>query len=277
MPTPEIVDEHTIRVHFAALDDQKFGRPGWVDVDAANPVIVLREAEEPSLDLGALGAFDDSGVVPSFFAPVDGRRCLYYIGWQRCERVPYKMFTGLAEVAAERFRRLTSAPLMDRTDAEPFLRANPTILLENNRYRAWYVSATGWTTVDGKPYPHYVIRHAESSDGLRWSDDGEVCIGHDSPDEFGISRPWVLRDPDCYRMWYAVRSRSAPYRIGYAESVDGLSWVRKDQEVGIQRSEAGWDAEMICFPAVIDVHGRRLMFYCGNRHGATGFGVAVWE
>ena len=34
---------------------------------------------------------------------------------------------------------------------------------------------------------------------------------------------------------------------------------------------------MLCFPAVIDVHGQRLMFYNGNRHGATGFGVAVLE
>jgi hypothetical protein len=28
---------------------------------------------------------------------------------------------------------------------------------------------------------------------------------------------------------------------------------------------------------VIDVNGRRLMFYNGNRHGATGFGVAEFE
>jgi hypothetical protein len=34
---------------------------------------------------------------------------------------------------------------------------------------------------------------------------------------------------------------------------------------------------MICYPAVVDVNGRRLMFYNGNRHGATGFGVAVLE
>ncbi len=34
---------------------------------------------------------------------------------------------------------------------------------------------------------------------------------------------------------------------------------------------------MVCFAAVIDVNGRRLMFYNGNRHGATGFGVAELE
>ena len=78
-------------------------------------------------------------------------------------------------------------------------------------------------------------------------------------------------------MWYSIRSRSAPYRIGYAESADGLAWTRKDDAVGIARSESGWDGEMVCYPAVIDVNGRRLMFYNGNRHGATGFGCAVLE
>jgi hypothetical protein len=34
---------------------------------------------------------------------------------------------------------------------------------------------------------------------------------------------------------------------------------------------------MVCYPAVIDVHGRRLMFYNGNRHGASVFGVAVLD
>ena len=277
LPTPELIDERTIRVYFSALDDQKFGRPGWVDLDARDPTRVLREADEPLLDLGDPGTFDDSGVVPSCFAPVAGRRCLYYIGWQRCQRVPYKIFTGLAEPRGDGLGRTSVVPIMDRTPTEPFIRANPTILIENGRYRAWYVSATSWARVGDQPYPDYVVRHAESADGQNWSDSGPVCIGHESPDEFGISRPWVLRDADRYRMWYSIRSRSAPYRIGCAESFDGLNWTRKDGEVGIHRSDDGWDAEMICFPAVIDVHGKRLMFYNGNRHGATGFGVAVLE
>jgi hypothetical protein len=277
MPTPEVLDERTVRVHVAVLDDQKFGRPTWVDLDARDPTRVLREADAPALDLGEPGTFDDSGVVPSYCATIAGRRVLYYIGWQRCARVPYKMFTGLAELQGHRLRRASAAPLMDRTGAEPFLRANPSVLVENGRYRAWYVSATGWTTVDDQPYPRYVIRHAESADGLRWSDGGPVCIGHDGPEEFGISRPWVVRDADRYRMWYSVRSRTAPYRLGYAESADGLTWVRQDEQVGLERSATGWDAEMICFPAVIDVHGRRWMFYNGNRHGASGFGVALLE
>ncbi len=277
LPTPELIDEHTIRVYFAALDAQKYGRIGYVDVDAGSPTRVLRETEEPILDLGPAGAFDDSGVNPSCFATVAGCRCLYYIGWQRCQRVPYQLFTGLARPFSKGFLRASNIPVLDRTETEPFLRSAISILEEGGSYRAWYVSATGWTEVGGATYPSYIVRHAKSTDGRNWAPVGSICVGHESPDEFGIGRPWVVRDSNCYRMWYSIRSRSVPYRIGYAESTDGITWVRKDNDAGIACSTFGWDSEMICYAAVIDVNGSRLMFYNGNRHGATGFGVAILE
>jgi hypothetical protein len=138
------------------------------------------------------------------------------------------------------------------------------------------VSGTGWTTVNDKPYPRYVVRSADSADGVSWSGGGPECIDLVG-DEFGIGRPWVVRDPDRYRMWYSIRSHSRPYRIGYAESADGLTWERQDHRAGIEASESGWDSEMVCYAAVIDAGGRRLLFFNGNQNGRTGFGVAVLE
>ena len=183
----------------------------------------------------------------------------------------------MAESAdGKRFERRSRVPLLDRTDTEPYLRSAPSILAVKGGYQAWYVSATDWTTVRGEPYPHYVVRTAESADGIAWSHTGPVCINL-AGDEFGIGRPWVIRDADRFRMWYSIRSHSRPYHIGYAESADGLSWQRQDERVGIEASYSGWDSEMICYAAVIDVNGRRLMFYNGNRHGESGFGCAVLE
>jgi hypothetical protein len=76
-------------------------------------------------------------------------------------------------------------------------------------------------------------------------------------------------------MWYSRRGES--YRIGYAESADGLSWERRDAEAGIDVSSAGWDAEMICYPFVFDAEGERWMLYNGNGYGASGIGLAVLE
>ena len=277
LPTPVVWDERTIRVYFAGLDAEKFGRVGYVDVDAADPTRVRAQSPEPVLDLGPPGTFDDSGVNPSCLVRVGDRWRMYYIGWQRSRRVPYLLFAGLAESAdGERFERVGRAPVFDRTDAEPFLRSATSVLPTGGGYGAWYVSATGWTRVNGEPYPRYVVRMADSTDGLTWSGGGPVCIDLEG-DEFGIGRPWVVRDSDRFRMWYSVRSHARPYRIGYAESPDGVRWRRLDDRAGIAASGSGWDSEMVCYAAVIEANGRRLMFYNGNRHGATGFGVAVLE
>jgi hypothetical protein len=277
LPTPVVLEPETIRVYFAGLDADMRGRVGYVDVDADDPTRVVREAPEPVLDLGEPGHFDDRGVNPSCVVRVGNRLRLYYIGWQRGRGVPYMLFAGLAEsVNGERFERTVRNPVLDCTAGEPFLRSATSVLSIGDGYRAWYVSGLDWTCVRGEPYPRYVVRMAESADGVMWSNDGPVCIDLEG-DEFGIGRPWVVHDRERYRMWYSIRSRSRPYRIGYAESRDGMSWQRLDDRAGIAASASGWDSEMICYAAVLDVKGRRLMFYNGNRHGVTGFGCAILE
>lgn len=279
LPTADVIDDKTIRVYFACLDENRFGRIGYVELDAANPQKILYETPEPVLDIGELGAFDDSGVNPSCVVNVDGKKYLYYIGWQRCERVPYMLFAGLAisSDGGKTFNKYSRTPVLDRDPNEPFLRSATTVVREENIFKVWYVSGTGWTIVNGVQYPAYVIRYAESDNGIDWISHTNICINFQNKNEFGFGRPWVIKEHDIYRMWYSIRSRAEPYRIGYAESRDGIKWQRKDEEVKICRSENGWDSEMICYPCVVDAKGKRYMFYNGNRHGSTGFGCAVLE
>lgn len=96
LPTAELITHDVLRIYFTALDDQNFGRAGYVDLDAHNPLKVLDVAKEPALDLGEPGLFDDSGVNPLCIVSVDQKRYMYYVGWQRAERVPYLLFAGLA-------------------------------------------------------------------------------------------------------------------------------------------------------------------------------------
>jgi hypothetical protein len=267
-----------LRVYFAGLDEERRGRIGFVDVDARDPARILGESTEPILDIGAPGLFDDSGVNPSCLVTVGGKRLLYYAGWQRCERVPYMIFAGLAAAEGDGpFERVQSVPVLDRTPREPFLRSATSVHVEDGRFRAWYVSGLGWVKVAGRPLPTYVIRAAESSDGLHWESREEPCFSFADEDEFGFGRPWVVRDPGGYRMWYSIRSHHRPYRLGYAESADGIRWTRRDAEVGLGPSVEGWDAEMVCYPCVVDAAGSRYLFYNGNGHGASGFGYAVLE
>ena len=86
----------------------------------------------------------------------------------------------------------------------------------------------------------------------------------------------MLKEGGLYKMWFAYRHGQETYRIGYAESVDGREWDRKDPVGGLDVSETGWDSEMVEYPYVFDHKGKRYLLYNGNGYGKNGFGYAVW-
>lgn len=274
--TLPVVDrvEDGLRVYFSARD--AFGRSqvGYFDADfqAREPVIAI--SAEPVIRLGATGAFDDSGVTSTWIVNCRGRRYQYYNGWSLGVTVPFYLHVGLAisDDGGRTFHKTSTAPILDRCEADPFLVASPCILIENDVWRMWYVSGIGWLNQRPKPEPIYHIKYAESRDGIHWVRSGLVCIDFASPDEHAISRPCVVKDDDCYRMWFAVRG--AAYRLGYAESRDGLRWERHDDRAGLTVSPSGWDSEMIAYPFVFDAGGERYMLYNGNGFGKTGMGLA---
>ena len=145
----------------------------------------------------------------------------------------------------------------------------------------WYSSCTGWTEVHGRPEPMYHVKYAESEDGIRWRRTGIVCIDYDESTQ-AIGRPWVVNLGEVYGMWFSYRGlvdyRTDPrtsYRIGYAESPDGLRWERKPDPAGLGRSEEGWDSVMVAYTNVVRVNDSWLCFYNGNGFGQSGFGYAV--
>jgi hypothetical protein len=198
----------------------------------------------------------------------------YYTGWNVGVTVPFYLAIGCAvsDDGGATFRKVSASPVLGRTSVDPFMTASPWVLLEGGRWRMWYVSGTDWSIVDGAPRHRYHIKYAESDDGIAWEADGRVCIDYRDDQETAIARPCVLRDGETYRMWYSTRGTA--YRIGYAESADGLEWMRYDEVVGIAPATQGWDSEMQAYPVVFDHAGRRHMLYNGNGFGATGIGHA---
>jgi hypothetical protein len=230
----------------------------------------------PVLDVGALGAFDDSGVTNSCLVIDRERQYLYYTGWALGVSVPFYLHAGLAisDDGGRSFHRASRAPLLERDAVDPYLTASPWVFVDNGVWRMWYVSATRWEPTAAGPTHYYHVRYAESSDGVSWARTGHVCLDFATKDEHAFGRPCVLLDADgVYRMWYSVRG--AAYRIGYAESRDGLAWSRMDDRAGIDVSSEGWDSQMIEYPLVFDRGGRRLMLYNGNHYGRTGVGLAA--
>lgn len=264
------------RIYFSSRDEQGRAQIGSFDFDLKSRT-VLAVSENPVIALGALGAFDDRGVTSSCLVNYEGRKYQYYTGWTVGVTVPFYFYVGLAvsEDDGVTYTRVSLAPILERNSIDPYLTASPCVLIENGVWRMWYVSGTGWEMKNGQAHHYYHIKYAESSDGINWRREGVVCIDYQSEDEYAIARPCVVKDDDVYQMWYSYRGQS--YRVGYAESKDGLRWERKDAEVGIDVAQAGWDSEMIEYPFVFDHEGERYMLYNGNGYGRTGVGLATLD
>jgi hypothetical protein len=277
IPFAEVGSNDRLSVHFCARDRQSCARIGRVEIDLNDWTIARPVSEQPVLDVGRPGTFDDHGVTSSWIVAHQGRRYHYYTGWSLGRSVPFYFFVGLAvsEDDADRPTRVSSAPILERSDIDPYLTASPCVLVDDGVWRMWYVSGVGWRLTPDASQPEYHIKYAESRDGIVWQRHGVVCIDFSGSAEHAIARPCVIKDTDRYRMWFCCRG--AAYRIGYAESRDGIAWDRDDAAGGLQPAPEGWDSEMAAYPFVFDHQGHRYLLYNGNGYGKSGFGAAVWK
>lgn len=284
VPVVDQVNSEIWRIYYATRDASNRSCISFIEVEAGRPENILYEHPAPVLDVGELGAFDDCGVMPSWIVDVGKKKYLYYIGLTVMQRVPYHNSIGLAisENGGRSFTRYGAGPIFGLTAREPHFTGTSCVLRENGIWKNWYLSCVKWEIINGKPEPFYHLKYAESLDGIYWRREGQVAIDFKSADEAGLVKASVLRDQHGYRMWYAHRSaydyrtnKQGSYRIGYAESLDGIHWARKDEQAGIDLSDDGWDSEMIAYPHVITHKSELYLFYNGNGFGQSGFGYAT--
>ncbi len=282
LPTPIYLEqENIIRIFFGTSSEDNICKITYIDVNADNPSDIKYLHLQPVLNEGEHGLFDEHGINPSQVVYINSEPYLFYIGYQRTMNVPYLLFSSYAKLNNDLtkvlFRKKT--PILDRTDNEPFIRSAVTIVQDNELYHLWYVSAYRWEMMNNELFqnklmPNYHLKYATTTDFVNFKVFDKPIIYPIDDKEFGFGRPWCIRDNGLYKMWYSLRRRNISYRIGYAESNDGINWTRKDNEIGIDVSETGWDSEMICYPATIKVKNKTYLFYNGNNNGATGFGYA---
>ncbi len=282
LPIPLRLNEDTIRVYFSARDNRGRAFPTYIDINSQQPRNVKYVNDKPLISLGELGAFDDNGVMASSLLYHEGKVLMYYIGWSPRTTVPYSLAIGLAvsEDGGRNFSRFSKAPILDRSMDDPFFVTSPCVIFDDNVWKMWYASCTGWELINNRMEHRYTIKFAHSDDGIEWRTSSRLCIEYMHGGE-AICCPFVIKEDNIYKMWYSkrgimeYRSKSGQhYNIGYAESKDGLNWVRKDDEAGIDVSESGWDSEMIAYCGIYEDNKRKIMLYNGNGFGQTGIGYA---
>lgn len=290
-PLAAVELENCIRVYVSTRTKQDesgnyVSYPTYLDLDKDDPAKILYLHDKPILELGTLGAFDEFGIMVLKPLVVEEKIYLYYAGWQRLASPssPYQINAGLAVSSdgGNTFRKVSQGPMLALDMEDPIGVGNVFPLKAGDTYHLYYTSIINWEQGPLKPTILYNIKHAVSKDAIHWEKDGRIII--DANEKGGVVAPTVFAYRGKYCMLFGYRpafeedGTTGAYKMGYAESEDLIHWERDDSKAGIEASkDGGWDSQMVCYPHVIQVKDRYVMFYCGNGFGEGGFGYAELE
>lgn len=279
-PLPFKIDGNVYRIFYSGRNKDNKSSVGYVDIDIYSKSI-KQYPKEPLLkfDSGENSFYQDGISIGCYFEyKYTGQIDFFFMGWQNPKNSHWRGEIGrFSVIGLTENPRVQNITLFMGRDAEDSISLSyPFIIHENGIFKIWYGSTVTWDA--GNNEMIHVIKYATSTDGLIWEKKG-IAIPYEVGIAQAFSRPCVIVDKNGYHMWYSFRSGDgSTYRIGYANSKDGILWNRLNKnEVGIDISPSGWDSEMICYPYVFDHNGNRYMLYNGNGYGKTGFGLAVLE
>ena len=170
-------------------------------------------------------------------------------------------------------------PLLSRGPAGAFdqLKIGPRAILREgpNDWRMWYEGVSAGNKASAG--------YATSPDGIHWTKyPGNPIIRTLEPWEGGpdgrvgeVTPATVLKVDGLYRMWYHSIAADMVRRIGYASSLDGISWTKYPKNPILEPGAFWeWDAGGIGEPEVICVGTEYYMYYMRTT-GHHGIGLAT--
>jgi hypothetical protein len=283
VPTALVLDDR-FRVYFSTRPEDGMSRTAFIDLDKEDPTQILYLHNQPVLDLGETGMFDEHGTIPNHVFWHDNKVHLFYVGWSRHQSVPYSNWMGMAvsDDGGVTFRKPFKGPILDRTRDEVYSATGLICLAHQGRWLGWYATGTQWLRINGRLEHTYELRSCESENLADWTRPNQPIFPNRLPNESNTRPTIIFRDGKwhmwfCYRGTHDFRDGYDAYRIGYSWSSDLKKWEREDKLAGIAPSPDGWDSTMITYPCVVEARDRILMFYAGNGFGRAGFGYAELE
>ncbi|MBI3591585.1 MAG: hypothetical protein HY094_09455 [Candidatus Melainabacteria bacterium] len=260
-------------IYVTGRDSLNRSQIGKIKINIEKPIEVLEVSSSPVLSFGELGTFDENGVSYPWLVRSYEKVLMYYVGWMPTVLTPFQNHIGLAtENKNGFFERVSKAPIFERNNDDYLSIGSCCVLAENDIWKMWYTSFLEWGRLPSEPKHRYLIKYAESADGIIWNRGNKICINFQNQNEYAIAKPSVLKIKNVYHMWYTYRG--VDYKIGYAYSEDGVNWIRRDDIVGIDLSSNGWDSTSQCYPQVFQYKNSLYMLYCGNSYGKEGLGIA---
>jgi len=279
--------DRVVRVYFACrpkpdAQGNYVSLSAYADFDRNNLLSLVKVCDAPLMELGGVGCFDEFGTYFTSVVKHDADVLAYYVGYTRCESVPFTINIGgaVSKDGGETFHRLGKGPLLPCTVDEPFFLTVPRVKRFGSKWYMFYSAGKRWIHTASRVEPVYHIRMAISDDGINWVKQGRDLVSCVIGDNECQACPDVFWYANKYHMFFCYRAHTnyygteGGYRIGYASSFDLLNWQRDDTKVGLTVSESGWDSEMVSFPHIFELDNKIFMLYLGNQIGRYGFGLA---
>lgn len=173
----------------------------------------------------------------------------------------------------ETFMRIDANPILQPEFAyEKVSVMNPCVIYddESNKFKMWYSA--------GETYEPNVICYAESSDGIKWNKRSQPVLAKSNNEweKERIGGCQVLKDTTGnYIIYYIGYQNLDVARICYAESSDGIHWIRPDSNLLLSPTEGSWDADAVYKPTVIDWQGKLHLYYNGRKEHGEYIGLAT--
>lgn len=279
LPTLLKLSDDLYRVYFTSRDKDNKTYIGCFEWSPKTPMEVKSRNEKPLLVPGDLGMFDSFGVQATSIIRNKNDIYMYYLGWVIGQPSPlFYTAIGLAisKDEGKTFSKISKAPIMERSEFDPWMVSGGTVVKENESWRMYYISGKSFSIKDNIAESVYDVKLAESVDGINWSRMGVTPFPLDT-DETNISRISFIKESNIFKAWFPVKKRGQGYRCGYAESINGIDFKRMDDRAGIDVSSNGWDDRSIDKMEVIKHDSKYYMFYNGNEFGKEGIGLAISE
>ncbi|MCK4758046.1 MAG: hypothetical protein KAS67_06325, partial [Thermoplasmata archaeon] len=128
--------------------------------------------------------------------------------------------------------------------------SQPYVLNDEGTYKMWY---SGYDGTNNR------ILYATSADGIAWTKQTMVLDIGGLQESADVISPCVLIEDGFYKMWYNGRDGGSNWRIFYATSVDGITWVKQGLVMDYGASTP--ELNGVIHPKVIKVDGIYYMWY----------------
>ena len=274
------------RVYFSSRSSDNISRVFYVKVKYSNLTIKLLEQKVygPVLDIGNKEDFDSHGVMPSWIIKKGNNYDLYYIGWKVNKNFPYQNAIGLSNSkdGANSFIKNEANPIITNNENNSFFTGTSCIVKFNKIFFNYYMSCSDWITnpITKNKEPIYSLKIATSQNGKDWTFSNKTVLNLKSA-WGGISKASVLKIKDRLHMWFSYRGKfdyrtniNESYKIGYATSIDGYSWIENNFNFTNINNINLQDDFMQAYPHVFKKNNNLLMLYNGNEFGKTGIFIA---